>query len=208
MDQSIGKNYCNNNVVKAKIINIKKSDHSLNFEGNLKVDIKEKNNKIDINEKDNKETKKLNKKDLIKKKFGEVKQFLTFMFVGAVNTSLEILTLNILWWITGIYSGNINYIFKFIALIICSVVGYMMNKKLTFKSKENNKKAYTRYAIIFALLSFIEAIIIVEMTKISVSFVSIALWANIVSFFASATTGIANFGIAKFFVFKDNKGRL
>ncbi|MGL5614785.1 MAG: GtrA family protein [Sarcina sp.] len=139
--------------------------------------------------------------DLILEKISKGKELLTFMFVGAVNTSLEILTLNILWWITGIYSGNANYIFKLIALGICSVVGYFMNKKLTFKSN-NDDKAYFKYALIFGILSFIEAIMIAELTKIQVSAISIVLWANLVSFFASATTGIANFIITKFFVFK------
>lgn len=184
------------NLEKLNIVKESSKVTELNLKNDLILNIK--NEKIN----DIKELKTNGKLgDLLLARFLKLKEVLTFMFVGAVNTSLEILTLNILWWITGIYSGNANYIFKLVALGICSVVGYFMNKKLTFKSN-NDDKAYFKYALIFGILSCIEAVMIAELTKIPVPAISIVLWANLVSFFASATTGIANFIITKFFVFK------
>lgn len=48
-----------------------------------------------------------------------------------------------------------------------------MNKKLTFKSEKEDKKTYIKYAVIFAFLSFIEAVMITEMTKIPVKIIPI-----------------------------------
>lgn len=110
---------------------------------------------------------------IINKGLKDIRQVLIFALVGAVNTGLEILILNFFWWITGCYKGNINYLFKFIAFILCSVLGYLMNKKFTFKSREEDKKAYVKYAIIFATLSFIESVIIAEMTKIQMKIIPI-----------------------------------
>lgn len=137
------------------------------------------------------------------KKLKKAKEFFTFVFVGTSNTILEALIMNFLWWISGLYEGNINYLFKFITFIICSIVGYFMNQKLTFKSK-NGLKDYFKYAIVLGFLSLLEAIVIAEFTKIHISFIPILLWANIVSVMASGLIGILNFFISKFLIFKVN----
>ncbi len=129
-----------------------------------------------------------------------IKEIIAFIFVGSSNTLLEIGTMNLLWWLTGIYTGNINYLFKAITFLICSTVGYFLNQKVTFKSK-SGLKDYLKYAIVLACLSLIEAVIIAEFTKISVSFVSIETWANLISIVASFLTGILNFFISKFIIF-------
>lgn len=129
-----------------------------------------------------------------------IKEIAAFIFVGTSNTLLEIGTMNLLWWLTGIYSGNINYLFKTITFLICSTVSYFLNQKVTFRSK-SGLKDYLKYAAVLGCLSLIEAVIISEFTKISVSFVSIEAWANIISIIASFLTGILNFFISKFIIF-------
>lgn len=135
------------------------------------------------------------------KKFKGLKEIITFIFVGGSTTMLEVSTMNLLWWTTGIYKGNINYLFKFITFVICSTFGYFMNKRLTFKAK-SSLKDYFKYSSFFAFLSIIEAIIIAKFTKYPVHFVPIEVWANIVTISASSLTGILNFFVAKFLIFK------
>lgn len=198
MNQSVNENYINR-IDKPILENCK-----LNLKKNNNKKLEDKNFRENQIEKNfSSEHENVSIMEVVKRKFSGIKEFLTFAFVGAVNTSLEILTLNFLWWATGLYKGNINYLFKFIALILCSIVGYSMNKKLTFKSKQEDKKTYIKYVVIFAFLSFIEAVMIAEMTKIPVRIIPIYIWANGVSFFASAVTGLANFVISKFIIFKD-----
>lgn len=129
------------------------------------------------------------------------KEFLIFAFVGTSNTLLEAIVMNFLWWISGLYEGDINYLFKFITFVICSIAGYFMNQRLTFKSKSGLKN-YFKYAILIGFLSFLEAVVIVQLTKIHVTFVSMLVWANIVSVIASTLIGLLNFFVSKFLIFK------
>lgn len=62
-------------------------------------------------------------------------EFIKYASIGALNVLIDFLVLNLLWFLTGRYSGNINYLFKLISFSIYSINGYLLNRKFTFKTK-------------------------------------------------------------------------
>lgn len=42
-------------------------------------------------------------------------EFIKYASIGALNVLIDFLVLNLLWFLTGRYSGNINYLFKLIS---------------------------------------------------------------------------------------------
>lgn len=132
-------------------------------------------------------------------KLNSILQFISYASVGASNVIIDIIVLNILWKITGKCTGNVNYLFKFISFLIYSTTGYLLNKHVTFKSN-GGIKAYFKYVALLAVLSAIDAIIIVHLTLIPID-IPITFWSNICALLASMTTGILGFLINKFLIF-------
>lgn len=127
-------------------------------------------------------------------------QLISYGLIGGSNFIIDIVVLNILWRVTGKFSGNINYLFKFISFCIYSTTGYLLNKHITFKSK-GSFDAYFKYVGLLGLLSAIDAFIIVHLTVMPVN-IPIYIWSNICALLASMTTGILGFLINKFLIFK------
>ncbi len=53
-------------------------------------------------------------------------EFIKYASIGALNVIIDFSVLNLLWFLTGLYSGNINYLFKLISFLIYSVNGYIL----------------------------------------------------------------------------------
>ncbi|WP_251860567.1 GtrA family protein [Clostridium sp. Marseille-Q2269] len=128
-------------------------------------------------------------------------QFIKYASIGVLNVLIDFLILNLLWFITGIYSGNINYLFKVISFSAYSMSGYFLNRKFTFKS---NSSSYIQYASVIGIAAILNSIILSNLSSYNLLNVSQIIWSNISALIASMCTGILSFLINKLFVFKKN----
>lgn len=128
-------------------------------------------------------------------------QFITYALVGASNVIIDILVLNILWAVSGVYLGEINYFFKLISFMIYSTTGYFLNRKFTFKIKAC-VKSYFSYISLLAVLSFLDAIILVKLTEVNPLSLPPEICANASALIAAMLTGVFGFVINKTVIFK------
>lgn len=126
-------------------------------------------------------------------------EFIKYASIGALNVLIDFLVLNLLWSFTGMYSGNINYLFKLISFSIYSINGYFLNKKFTFKTKDSS---YIQYASVIGIAAILNGIILSNLSSYNLLNTSQVLWSNISALIASMGTGILSFLINKFFIFK------
>ncbi|GKU25655.1 GtrA family protein [Clostridium folliculivorans] len=127
-------------------------------------------------------------------------QFITYSLVGSSNVIIDLIVLNILWTVTGLTVGRINFLFKLISFCIYSTSGYLLNKKFTFKS-ESKSSSYFGYVSLLGILSFLDAVIIANLTRHNIFHIHRFFWANISAFLAAMLTGILGFIINKFVIF-------
>ena len=137
-------------------------------------------------------------------KFKQLIQFLSYTSVGASNVLIDIIVLNTLWGVSGIYTGKINYFFKLISFCIYSSTGYLLNKHITFQSN-GGFKAYIKYVSLLAGLSSIDAVMIVHLTVIHFNNIPVKIWSNLSILIAAMSTGIIGFIINKFLIFSKNE---
>ncbi|MGO5093818.1 GtrA family protein [Clostridium sporogenes] len=128
-------------------------------------------------------------------------EFIKYVSIGALNVIIDFSVLNLLWFFTGLYSGNINYLFKLISFSIYSINGYTLNKKFTFKTKNSS---YIQYASVIGIAAILNGIILSNLSSYNFLNVSQVIWSNISALIASMSTGILSFLINKFFIFKKN----
>ncbi len=81
-----------------------------------------------------------------------IHQFRKFLFVGVANTLIDVLILNLLMFVTGIYKGDYLIIFNTISYSIGTCNSYILNKKWTFKDKS---KSYSKQFTMFVTISLI-----------------------------------------------------
>ena len=134
-------------------------------------------------------------------KLNPIIQFITYALVGASNTIIDIIVLNILWALSGHYIGEINYLFKLISFSIYSTTGYLLNRKFTFKTKAC-AKSYFSYISLLAVLSFLDAVLLVHLTQLNPFHLPPEICANASALFAAMLTGVFGFIINKTIVFK------
>ncbi|MDD7792967.1 GtrA family protein [Clostridium sp. 'White wine YQ'] len=128
-------------------------------------------------------------------------QFITYALVGASNVIIDLIVLNILWFASGMYIGRINYLFKLISFAVYSTTGYLLNRKYTFKTKASIK-SYFSYISLLAVLSLMDAIILVKLTRLNPFHLHRGLNANLSAFTAAMATGLIGFIINKFIIFR------
>ena len=90
-------------------------------------------------------------------------QFISYAIIGGSNVLIDLSVFNILWKVTGLSQGNINYLFKLISFSIYSTTGYLLNKNVTFESN-GTKSSYLKYVSLLAFLSFLDAVLISKLT--------------------------------------------
>lgn len=131
-------------------------------------------------------------------------ELIKYASVGTLNVLIDFLILEILMVTTGIYKGFYLAVFNAISFIVYSINGYILNKKFTFKSE---KSSYFKYASILFCTMLLNSFILSTLTLYNLLGVKPLIWASLVKIFASMTTGLLNFIINKFFVFrkKDSK---
>ncbi|MCY6372281.1 GtrA family protein [Clostridium ganghwense] len=133
-------------------------------------------------------------------------QFITYSLIGGSNVIINFLVLNILSYLTNIYSAIdtyskiMLYLFEIIAFIVYSLNGYHLNKKITFRA---NKSSYLKYTLVLGTSAFFNINIFVWLTAHNIFNFPIKLWFNLSKLTASITVGIITFLVNKFFIFKN-----
>lgn len=138
------------------------------------------------------------------KKHNSIRQFITYTLVGCSNTIIDFIVMNLLWFMSDMYLGNINYIFKAISFSIYSTTGYLLNKKYTFNTTKNNKSPYIQYVSLAGIITIVDTILIAKITQYQIFDISDALWANIVNLGVCAVIGFIGFLINKYIIFNNN----
>lgn len=136
-----------------------------------------------------------------KSNFKSIIQFITYAFIGFSNVLIDIVVFNILWKLTGQYTGTSNYLFKFISFSIYSTSGYLLNLKFTFKETASFK-SYFSYVSLLAILGYAEAIILVKLTTLNPFGLPKVLNANIDVLLAAMIMGSIGFLINKLVIFR------
>lgn len=137
-----------------------------------------------------------------------IKQFLKFAAVGVVNTTIDFAVLNLLMFLTGVYSGRWIILFNSISFTAAVINSYFLNKYWTFKKEGGETGQITREFSQFFVVSIIglllnSGIVYGISTFIPALFgLSSALWANFSKILATAVSMIWNFVGYKFIVFK------
>lgn len=128
-------------------------------------------------------------------------QFITYALIGGSNVLINLCVLNLLTFLTGIYSNIlVLFLFEFIAFITYSISGYFLNKKFTFKSNENS---YLKYISVLGGSAILNSILFITINSHNIFNLSNKLWLNLSKLTTSMIIGIITFLINKFFVFKN-----
>lgn len=138
------------------------------------------------------------------KSLSKIKTFLQlacYALIGTSNIIIDVIVLNILWHLTGLYSGNINYLFKFISILVYSTSGYFLNRKFTFKAEASNK-SYFRYVSLLFVLGIFDAKLLVLLNDMNPLKLQLNLCANFAAVLSSIITGSLGFVINKMIIFK------
>lgn len=135
-----------------------------------------------------------------------VTQFLRFVLVGAMNTGIDFLVLNIEMLITGITSGPLMLVQNALSFGIATINSYYFNKKWTFedKSDESQAKKFSSFLSVSIIGIILNSTIVYAVTTFVSPVLGIneVLWANIAKVFATGISLIWNFIGYKFLVFK------
>jgi putative flippase GtrA len=142
---------------------------------------------------------------LIGKKIPVVFQFAKYATTGLANTAVDFGILNLLMWMTGIYSGQTIFLLNSIAFLIAVTHSYIWNKFWTFRSKDKDVAGQFVQFLAVSLIGILinGAIVYVVTTLVSPMFgLSSAVWANVAKALATLISLIWNFLGYKFVVFK------
>ncbi|MAF20823.1 MAG: GtrA family protein [Parcubacteria group bacterium] len=135
-----------------------------------------------------------------------VSQFSRFVLIGGMNTGIDFTILNLLMWLTAIYSGQWLILFNVTSFSIAVVNSYYWNKRWVFKDKQESEPAKKFSQFIFiTLIGMVinSSIVYVIATFVSPMFgLSQGLWANLAKATATGFSLVWNFAGYKFVVFK------
>lgn len=131
-------------------------------------------------------------------KIKDLREIIFYIIIGGSNFVIDFTILNLLWGITHLYKGYVNILFKTFSFIICSINGYSLNKKYTFKTEGS----YIKYASVLGISNIMDAFLLSILSMHNILGISQIAWCNISNFIAYASTGILGFIINKLFIFK------
>lgn len=143
---------------------------------------------------------------VIGKRILAIYQLAKFLLVGALNTFIDLGALNLLMWLSGIYTGIFFSVFKGISFLVAATNSYFWNKLWTFEKKESIfvGREYFKFLFIVAIGLLINVgVATFVVNVIGPQFgISEQLWANVGAFVAVFIALTWNFLGAKFIVFK------
>jgi putative flippase GtrA len=142
---------------------------------------------------------------LIGKKIPIIFQFVKYATTGFANTAVDFGVLNLLMWMTGIYSGKTIFLLNSLSFLVAVIHSYIWNRFWTFKSSEKNVAGQFLQFLIVSLIGIvINGVIVYTITTlVSPMFnLSSVAWANSAKVLATGVALIWNFIGYKLIVFK------
>ncbi|MCK9378832.1 MAG: GtrA family protein [Candidatus Moranbacteria bacterium] len=146
----------------------------------------------------------------VKKSFG---QFLRFAVIGAMNTGVDLIILNIETISTGIKEGTGYGIQKGLSFLVAVTFSYFLNKHWTFEdaSRKNEGKKFSQFlsvSVIGMIINVTVATVTVTYLKapindfLNFNFLTDQIWVSLGGLAGTAVGLIWNFIGYKFWVFK------
>lgn len=133
-------------------------------------------------------------------------QLTKFGSVGAANTAIDFGILNLLIATTGVATGGLFIVFKFVSFLGATINSYIWNKYWSFgdKSKDDIKEEFTKFITISGIGVFLNVGIASFVNNIIGPAAGIGenQWANIAAAIAAISVLTWNFVGYKFVVFK------
>jgi len=143
------------------------------------------------------------------KEYPVIGQFVRFGLIGGLNTGVDLIILNALMLMAGIYDGTGYTAFKAISFCAAATFSYFMNKYWAFKDKTKKKQVqqfsqFFAVSLVGAIVNVTVATIIVTYAKpiIGTEIINDALWGTVGALGGTAFGLIWNFLGYKLFVFK------
>ena len=136
-----------------------------------------------------------------------IAQITKYVLVGSLNTGIDFAVLNLLLWMTGIYSGKWIILLNAIAFSVAVINSYFWNKFWTFKDKgtDGSKvKEFSQFVSITLIGMILNTAVVYFMTTFTSPIMELSpeLWANLAKVFATGISLVWNFLGYKFIVFK------
>jgi len=136
-----------------------------------------------------------------------IAQIMKYALVGSLNTGIDFAVLNLLLWMTGIYSGKWIILLNAIAFSVAVINSYFWNKFWTFKDKgtDGSKvKEFSQFVSITLIGMILNTAVVYFMTTFTSPIMELSpeLWANLAKVFATGISLVWNFLGYKFIIFK------
>ena len=131
-------------------------------------------------------------------------QFSRFFVVGVINAAIFLGVLNLLTWISGIYSGLLLVWFNCVAFILALLNSYFLNKKWTFGDRAGHENIVVARFVVVTVIGLVinTAVLYIMTTLFGPQFgISPAWWVNVSSVVATGFSLIWNFAGYKYMVF-------
>lgn len=142
---------------------------------------------------------------LIGKKFLIVFQFAKYATVGFANTAVDFGTLNLLMWLTHIYSGKTIFLLNTISFLVAVIHSYIWNKLWTFKAGGKNiTSQFLQFVVVSLVGALINGAIVYTISTLVSPMFGLAdvIWANAAKAIATGVALVWNFLGYKFVVFR------
>lgn len=137
-----------------------------------------------------------------------IRQISRFVVVGFINTGIDFGVLNLLMFLTSIYSGRWIILLNSVSFTVAVINSYLWNKYWTFKKEGSETKQVAKEFSQFLIISIIGISLnsgivygITTLIKPVFGFSSV-IWANLAKAFATGVAMTWNFIGYKFIVFK------
>jgi putative flippase GtrA len=142
-----------------------------------------------------------------------INQFGKFFIVGIMNTSVDLIILNIETLLTGVTEGIGYSVQKGVSFLVAVTMSYFLNKNWTFgdSSKAEQGKKFSQFifvSIIGMIINITVATVVVTYFKpivnsfLNLTFLTDQIWVSIGALCGTAVGLIWNFAGYKFWVFK------
>ena len=143
------------------------------------------------------------------KKYPIIGQFVRFGLIGGLNTGVDLVILNTLMFLAGVYEGTGYSFFKAISFCAAASFSYFMNKHWAFKDRTKKKQVqqfsqFFAVSVVGAIINVSVATIVVTYAKpiVGTALINDALWGSVGALGGTAVGLIWNFFGYKLLVFK------
>ncbi|MDA8440756.1 MAG: GtrA family protein [Peptococcaceae bacterium] len=134
----------------------------------------------------------------------QLRQFLQFLFVGAINAVIDLGALNIFLHIWPTSDDRLLVIFNSLAYLLAILNSYVWNSRLTFGRHARKDLREKTYFLLQAGASLVlsNVTFLVSLHMLTFLNVALVLVQNISKLLAMAVPSIASFVFMKYFVFR------